>query len=197
MAKKPKAAMQTQPTQFPEDLMTPPEAGSSPVIVGDLPPAFGSDIDDNWLTNLNNAQESVYTTPKPNSYNVPDVPEWFGDLPIDNIFKGEMDIESKVYNPNPNSPKYIFNEGNLLKEIEQYINSTYSGHYAGNYQATDIIIDAGHGIGFTLGNVIKYAKRYGKKEGFNRKDLLKMIHYAILSLYVHDYNIKNSKEPNE
>ena len=189
MAKKPKAVMQAAPTQFPEDLMTPPEAGSSPVIVGDLPPAFGSDINDDWLNNLSNAQESVYTPPIGEN-----IPDWLNTPPFLTSVP-EENISFKVYNPN--SPKYIFNEGNLLKEIEQYINLTYSGHYAGNYQATDIIIDAGHGIGFTLGNVIKYAKRYGKKEGFNRKDLLKMIHYAILSLYVHDYNIKNSKEPNE
>jgi membrane-anchored protein YejM (alkaline phosphatase superfamily) len=83
--------------------------------------------------------------------------------------------------------EYAFNEDELIKEIQNYIDATYNEHYAGGkYQATDIIIDAGHGIGFTLGNVIKYAKRYGKKEGFNRKDLLKMIHYGILALAVHD-----------
>jgi len=29
-------------------------------------------------------------------------------------------------------------------------------------------------------NIIKYAMRYGKKEGYNKKDLLKIIHYTIL-----------------
>jgi hypothetical protein len=33
---------------------------------------------------------------------------------------------------------------------------------------------------------MKYAKRYGNKEGKNRKDLLKILHYAIIMLYVHD-----------
>jgi hypothetical protein len=42
------------------------------------------------------------------------------------------------------------------------------------------------GHGHTLGNVIKYAQRYGKKEGKNRKDLLKILHYAVMALHVHD-----------
>jgi hypothetical protein len=40
--------------------------------------------------------------------------------------------------------------------------------------------------GFTLGNIMKYAKRYGNKEGKNRKDLLKILHYGIIMLNVHD-----------
>ena len=33
---------------------------------------------------------------------------------------------------------------------------------------------------------MKYAQRYGKKDGYNRKDLLKVLHYALIELYVHD-----------
>lgn len=101
----------------------------------------------------------------------------------------------KEYDEEANSPDYKFNEHDLLLELGRYIDDTYKQHYAGDtYQATDIIIDAGHGVGFTLGNVIKYAKRYGKKEGYNRKDLLKMIHYSLLALYVHDLNEQRAKE---
>ena len=82
---------------------------------------------------------------------------------------------------------YKFNEHKLLQEIQTYIDATYSQHYASDkYQATDVIIDAGHGEGFALGNIMKYAKRYGNKEGKNRKDLLKILHYGIIMLYVHD-----------
>ena len=49
-----------------------------------------------------------------------------------------------------------------------------------------MIIDAGHGTGFCVGNIMKYAKRYGKKDGYNRKDLMKIIHYAMIQLYVHE-----------
>ena len=43
-------------------------------------------------------------------------------------------------------------------------------------------------MGFSLGNVLKYAQRYGKKEGHNRADLMKILHYAIIALNVHDRN---------
>lgn len=82
---------------------------------------------------------------------------------------------------------YIFNEDEALAEIKAYIDSTYNQHYAQNkYQATDFIVDAGHGEGFCIGNIFKYAQRYGKKEGKNRKDILKVIHYAIILLSVND-----------
>jgi len=82
---------------------------------------------------------------------------------------------------------YKYNEGELLKEFQQYVDATYGEHYSLNkYQATEFIIDAGHGDGFCIGNVMKYAQRYGKKDGYNRKDLLKVLHYALIELYVHD-----------
>jgi hypothetical protein len=82
---------------------------------------------------------------------------------------------------------YKYNEGELLKEFNEYIDATYGEHYSLNkYQATEFIIDAGHGDGFCIGNVMKYAQRYGKKDGYNRKDLLKVLHYALIELYVHD-----------
>ena len=82
---------------------------------------------------------------------------------------------------------YKYNEGELINEFQQYVDATYSEHYSLNkYQATEFIIDAGHGDGFCIGNVMKYAQRYGKKDGYNRKDLLKVLHYALIELYVHD-----------
>jgi hypothetical protein len=84
---------------------------------------------------------------------------------------------------------YKYSEDKLLKEIQNYIDSTYTEHYANGLdgiQTTEFIIDNGDGIGFTRGNVIKYAQRYGKKGGYNRKDILKIIHYAIILLHVHD-----------
>ena len=87
-------------------------------------------------------------------------------------------------------PEYAFNEGDLLKEIKTYIDGTYDAHYSqGKYQATQIIEDCGHGMGFALGNVLKYSQRYGKKEGLNRADLLKVVHYGIIALAMHDRSI--------
>jgi len=83
--------------------------------------------------------------------------------------------------------KYKFNEGELCKELASYIDSTYDEHYARDkFQATEFIMDGGHGEGFCIGNILKYAQRYGKKDGYNRKDLMKVLHYAIMALHVHD-----------
>ena len=82
---------------------------------------------------------------------------------------------------------YKFSEDKTLNELEKYIDSTYDMHYSkSKFQATEFILDAGHGEGFCIGNVMKYAQRYGKKGGYNRADLLKVIHYGFLALYNHD-----------
>lgn len=81
--------------------------------------------------------------------------------------------------------KYKYKEDAILKELKEYIDATYDQHYSKNkYQATEFIIDAGHGEGFCIGNIMKYAQRYGKKDGKNRKDILKVIHYAIILLSI-------------
>ncbi len=78
---------------------------------------------------------------------------------------------------------YKFGEDKTLEELKKYIDSTYDMHYSkSKFQATEFIIDAGHGEGFCIGNILKYAQRYGKKNGKNRADLLKVIHYAIIAL---------------
>ena len=87
--------------------------------------------------------------------------------------------------------KYKYNEDAALKEIKAYIDSTYDEHYSKDkFQATEFIIDGGHGTGFCIGNVMKYAQRYGKKgdAAQQRKDLLKILHYAMIQLRVHDLN---------
>jgi hypothetical protein len=89
---------------------------------------------------------------------------------------------------------YKYNEGESLKEIQSYIDATYEQHYSRNkYQATEFIIDAGHGTGFNIGNMMKYTQRYGRKgdPAEWRKDLMKVIHYAIMQLHVHDTENKD------
>jgi len=82
---------------------------------------------------------------------------------------------------------YKYNEGHALDELREYIDSTYDEHYSKNkFQATEFIIDGGHGEGFCIGNILKYAQRYGKKDGNNRRDLLKVIHYGIIALYINE-----------
>ena len=91
--------------------------------------------------------------------------------------------------------QYKFSENVIVNDIMDYVNKTYESHYAQtkNYQATEIIIDQGHGTGFCMGNILKYAQRYGKKEGRNKADLMKVIHYAIIQLSQDHY--KSLDEP--
>tara|TARA_B100000575_G_scaffold116457_1_gene92684 strand:- start:44 stop:373 length:330 start_codon:yes stop_codon:yes gene_type:complete len=84
---------------------------------------------------------------------------------------------------------YKYAEDRTLKELREYINKTYDQHYSQNkFQATEFVLDSGHGTGFCIGNILKYAQRYGKKgtKEDARKDLLKVIHYGIIALYNHD-----------
>src|SRR5258708_3710259 len=90
--------------------------------------------------------------------------------------------------PLPSLPvPYKYNENVLLKEVAAYIDTTYKGHYVGddNVQSLDLILATGHATGFNIGNILKYGSRYGKKRGYNRDDLLKVIHYALFELYNH------------
>ena len=84
---------------------------------------------------------------------------------------------------------YKFDEANYVKELKEYVDLTYGKHYAKDkFQATEFIVDGCHGTGFCIGNVLKYAQRYGKKGSSMdaRKDLMKVLHYALIQLYVHD-----------
>ena len=76
-----------------------------------------------------------------------------------------------------------FKEEEVLNWVRNHIIQTYDKHYSQEkIQSTEFIFDAGHGEGFCIGNIIKYAQRYGKKNGKNQDDLLKLIHYAIMLL---------------
>ena len=80
---------------------------------------------------------------------------------------------------------YKFDEAKLIDEFKEYVDATYNQHYAKDkFQATEFIIDGGHGMGFCIGNVLKYAQRYGKKGSHTdaRKDLLKVLLKVLLEV---------------
>ena len=101
---------------------------------------------------------------------------------------------------NTEEVKYAFDEENLLNELREYIDTTYSGHYSQNkFQTNEFIIDNGHGEGFALGNIMKYVQRYGKKGSYSeqRKDLMKILHYGIIALYNHDLTNRRKNHENQ
>ena len=96
------------------------------------------------------------------------------------IFIGDTHIMTNI--------EYKFSEDKSLKLLKDHIDKTYSSHYSKNkFQSTEFITDAGHGTGFCIGNIMKYAQRYGKKGTAedHKKDLLKILHYAIIQLHIH------------
>jgi hypothetical protein len=76
-----------------------------------------------------------------------------------------------------------YNEDKTLKEVEQYLSSTYHQHYTSQESKTqtlDLIESIGDAEAFTRSNAIKYLSRFGKKNGKSKMDILKAIHYCIL-----------------
>ena len=84
---------------------------------------------------------------------------------------------------------YKYHEEEILKDIEEYVSGTYQGHYTGNshefrkVQTIDLMASKDLASGFCQANILKYGSRYGSKDGRNKKDLLKVIHYAMLLLH--------------
>lgn len=81
-----------------------------------------------------------------------------------------------------------FDEQEYVKELAEYIAKTYNEHYAKEgVQTFELIVKRPlRGLHFTLSNILKYGDRFGEKDGMNRKDILKIAHYAILALYAFD-----------
>ena len=82
-----------------------------------------------------------------------------------------------------------YNEDKILKDIQDYVTSTYHGHYCGDesgytdIQTIDLMAAKKLAAGFCQANILKYGSRYGDKDGRNKRDLLKVIHYAMLLLH--------------
>jgi hypothetical protein len=82
-----------------------------------------------------------------------------------------------------------YNEDKILKDIQDYVTSTYGSHYCGhnesykNTQTIDLMAAKDLAAHFCQANILKYGSRYGDKDGRNKRDLLKVIHYAMLLLH--------------
>jgi len=89
---------------------------------------------------------------------------------------------------------FKYDEKKILKEIEEYIDSTYGQHYSSkDIQVQDLFQSIGIASDFSRGNAMKYLARYGKKNGKNESDLFKAIHYIIL-LITSERQIQNANK---
>ena len=97
-------------------------------------------------------------------------------------------LEKMDYEPQRNN-QYKYHEEEILKDIEEYVSRTYNGHYTGTkhefrkVQTIDLMAARDIAAQFCQANILKYGSRYGSKDGRNKTDLLKVIHYAMLLLH--------------
>ena len=87
------------------------------------------------------------------------------------------------------SHNFKYHEDEILKDIQEYVSRTYQGHYTGTkhefrkVQTIDLMAARDIATDFCQANILKYGSRYGSKNGKNKTDLLKVIHYAMLLLH--------------
>ena len=98
-----------------------------------------------------------------------------------------------------NSPAipWKYNEEKIVKELLEYVRGTYNQHYSAGddkIQTLDLIEACGDGEAFCRSNILKYASRYDKK-GTARRDILKILHYAVLLLHFNDKNAQRETYP--
>ena len=100
----------------------------------------------------------------------------------------QQELEKMDYEPK-RAHFYKYHEEDILKDIEEYVSGTYQGHYTGNshefrkVQTIDLMASKDLASSFCQANILKYGSRYGNKDGKNKKDLMKVIHYAMLLLH--------------
>ena len=83
-----------------------------------------------------------------------------------------------------------YSEDKILQELGNYIRGTYNQHYSAGddkIQTLDLIEACGDGEAFCRSNILKYASRYDKK-GTARRDIMKILHYAVLLMHFNDKN---------
>lgn len=88
--------------------------------------------------------------------------------------------------------EFKYREDELVNELMEYIRNTYNQHYVNEshtgentVQYLDSVFSKpnGRGLYFCVDTAGKYLDRFGVKDGKNRKDIMKALHYLILALY--------------
>jgi Protein of unknwon function (DUF3310) len=92
-----------------------------------------------------------------------------------------------------NKIDYKYAEDEIIADFHAYIDKTYGQHYQSkdkDIQCFDAWIALGDATPTFRNTAMKYLWRYGKKNGNNKDDLMKTLHYTLLCLYNDHYNKK-------
>jgi len=84
---------------------------------------------------------------------------------------------------------YKYLEDRIIADFHAYIDKTYGQHYQteNNVQCFDAWIALDDATPTFRNTALKYLWRYGKKNGNNKDDLMKVLHYTIMCLYNDHY----------
>jgi len=125
-------------------------------------------------------------------------------VPYDSFMGIGEDTISFDYEPTTNmnrksesNNRQKYSEDVIIKELKDYITRTYDQHYSAGddkIQTLDLIEACGDGEAFCRSNILKYASRYDKK-GTARRDIMKILHYAVLLMHFNDKNANRETYP--
>jgi len=96
----------------------------------------------------------------------------------------------------PSNIPWKYCEDQILADLKEYLASTYKQHYksdSSNIECFDAWIALGDSAPTFRNTALKYIWRYGKKNGNNKDDLLKALHYIFLMLYVEHYSNEDKR----
>ena len=102
------------------------------------------------------------------------------NIPISSMSEDRIDLNLDQL---ANNGFWKYEEDLTMKEVRDYLSSTYNAHYTSKdskTQTLDLIESIGDAEPFCRSNAIKYLSRFGKKGGKSKQDILKAIHYCIL-----------------
>jgi len=122
--------------------------------------------------------------------------EFVMSMNSNNMIEIEKKPMSNIISNSPGAP-WKYNEEEIVKELLEYIRGTYNQHYSAGddkIQTLDLIEACGDGEAFCRSNILKYASRYDKK-GTARRDIMKILHYAVLLMNFNDKNAKRETYP--
>ena len=89
---------------------------------------------------------------------------------------------------------YKYKEDQIIADFHAYIDKTYGQHYQteNNVQCFDAWIALDDATPTFRNTALKYLWRYGKKNGNNKDDLMKTLHYVLFLLYNDHYKEGNN-----
>ena len=138
-------------------------------------PNFGTYVDDTMATQYSDTIKFGTTTIK------------LGESFEDNFDK--MFADKEYYK----GISYKYAEDKILEDLKQYLDKTYGQHYKSEEAAIecfDAWIALGDATPTFRNTALKYLWRYGKKNGNNKDDLMKVLHYTFMMLYNDFYKEK-------